>query len=75
MMPAFHSWSAFFAMGGYSFYVWLSLCVTLIALIGLWLSCTWQRKQLLHAIVLQQARQQRVRAAQQPKPPSTGESV
>jgi heme exporter protein D len=29
-----HSWSEFFAMGGYALYVWGSYAVTLVVLIG-----------------------------------------
>ncbi|MEG9453034.1 MAG: heme exporter protein CcmD, partial [Pantoea piersonii] len=32
MTPAFSSLSAFFAMGGYAFYVWLAVICTLISL-------------------------------------------
>ncbi|MBS2693627.1 heme exporter protein CcmD, partial [Salmonella enterica subsp. enterica serovar 1,4,[5],12:i:-] len=35
MNAAFDSWPAFFAMGGYAFYVWLAVAVTLISLLGL----------------------------------------
>ncbi len=61
MMPAFSSWSAFFAMGGYAFYVWLAVSMTLLTLLGLVMQTHWQRRQLLGDIRRQQARAQRVR--------------
>ncbi len=34
MNAAFSSWQAFFAMGGYAFYVWLAVAATLLSLLG-----------------------------------------
>ncbi|WP_286877149.1 MULTISPECIES: heme exporter protein CcmD [Pantoea] len=64
MSPAFTSWSEFFAMGGYAFFVWLSVACTLIPLLGLVLHTLLQRRCLLAEIRQRQAREQRVRAAQ-----------
>lgn len=61
MKPAFDSWAAFFAMGGYAFYVWLAVAATLLSLLGLWLHTLWQHKQLLADIQHRQAREQRIR--------------
>lgn len=65
MTPAFSSWQAFFAMGGYAFFVWLSVIVTLIALSALVLHTVLERRRLLTAIQQQQARDRRIRAAKQ----------
>ncbi|EAA4698189.1 heme exporter protein CcmD, partial [Salmonella enterica] len=32
MSPAFSSWSDFFAMGGYAFFVWLAVAMTVAPL-------------------------------------------
>lgn len=53
MSPAFSSWSDFFAMGGYAFFVWLAVAMTVAPLALL----------ALHT-VLQRAREARMRAAQ-----------
>ncbi|WP_145538824.1 heme exporter protein CcmD [Yersinia kristensenii] len=65
MNPAFHSWAAFFAMGGYAFYVWLAVAATLLSLLGLWVHTLWQHKQLLADIQRREAREQRIRQANQ----------
>lgn len=63
MSPAFASWAAFFAMGGYAFYVWLAALATLGSLITLIVHTLWQRRRLLAGIRRQQARAQRLRRA------------
>ncbi len=60
----FDSWSAFWAMGGYGFYVWLSFGVTILALVGLVISTRATRKSLLRAVKQKQARAARRKAAQ-----------
>ncbi|HEI9784802.1 TPA: heme exporter protein CcmD [Serratia marcescens] len=67
MNAAFDSWPAFFAMGGYAFSVWLAVAVTLISLLGLVAHTVWQRRQLLAEIGRRQARERRIRHAQQSK--------
>lgn len=62
MTPAFSSWQAFFAMGGYGFYVWLAVAFTLIPLAVLVVHTRWQRHRLLADIRQRQAREQRMRA-------------
>ncbi|HFZ8994884.1 TPA: heme exporter protein CcmD [Citrobacter freundii] len=63
MTSAFHSWSDFWHMGGYAFYVWLAVAVTLLPLLILvWHTC-WQRRALLADIRRQMARERRVMAA------------
>ncbi|EPT9749512.1 heme exporter protein CcmD [Yersinia enterocolitica] len=65
MNPAFNSWAAFFAMGGYAFYVWLAIAATVLSLLGLWIHTVWQHKQLLADIQRREAREQRIRQASQ----------
>ncbi|CAI0984433.1 heme exporter protein CcmD [Serratia quinivorans] len=67
MNAAFTSWQAFFAMGGYAFYVWLAVAVTLLSLLGLVAHTFWQRRQLLDEIGRRQARELRIRQSQQSK--------
>lgn len=77
MTPAFSSWTDFFHMGGYAFYVWLSVCMTLVALICLIGHTLMQRGQLLKQIRQRESRERRVRAAKQQKKAvsHTGEAV
>ena len=77
MTPAFASWSDFFAMGGYAFYVWLAVILTLIALFGLVLHTVLFRRRLLTEIRQRQSRERRIRAAKSKKAASgaAGESV
>ena len=49
MTPAFASWNEFFAMGGYAFFVWLAVVMTVIP----------------RGVAQQRAREARLRAAQQ----------
>lgn len=65
MSAAFNSWSAFFAMGGYAFYVWLAVAATLLPLLGLLIHTLWRRKQLLAEVRRQQSRERRIRQSQQ----------
>ncbi|EIX8224182.1 heme exporter protein CcmD [Salmonella enterica] len=61
MSPAFSSWSDFFAMGGYAFFVWLAVAMT-VALLAL--HTVLQRRAILRGVALQRAREARMRAAQ-----------
>lgn len=63
MTPAFSSLTAFLAMGGYAFYVWLACAVSLAALGLLTLHTLWQRRALFREVQRQQAREQRMAAA------------
>jgi heme exporter protein D len=71
MNTAFSSFAAFFAMGGYAFYVWLAVIVTFSSLLSLWLYTLWQHRQLLadlqrrkkRTIRMQQSRKMAVTAA------------
>jgi len=61
---AFASWSDFFAMGGYAFYVWLAVAMTLIPLAVLVAHTVMQHRAILRGIAQQRARETRLRAAQ-----------
>ncbi|EOZ7256969.1 heme exporter protein CcmD [Salmonella enterica subsp. enterica serovar Cerro] len=63
MSPAFSSWSDFFAMGGYAFFVWLAVAMTVAPLALLALHTVLQRRAILRGVA-QQAREARMRAAQ-----------
>ncbi len=61
MLDALHfsSWSAFWQMGGYGFFVWLSFGSTALLLVGLHLYSRWQRQHFirqLHAKIAREAR-------------------
>ncbi|MCI1677614.1 MAG: heme exporter protein CcmD [Ewingella americana] len=60
MNAAFSSWQAFFDMGGYAFYVWLSVAATLISLIALVVHTMVQRRQILADVRRRQAREKRI---------------
>lgn len=64
MNSAFTSWSDFFAMGGYAFYVWLAVAMTLIPLAILVVHTVTQHRAILRGIAQQRARETRLRAAQ-----------
>ena len=61
-MPELHfsSWNAFFAMGGYSLFVWLSFGVTFALLGLLWWFCQSGHRQILKDLEAKQARELRV---------------
>ncbi|MGK3141414.1 heme exporter protein CcmD [Pantoea sp. C2G6] len=67
MTPAFSSWHAFFAMGGYAFYVWLAVACTLLPIAGLTLHTWLLRRRLLAEIRQREARERRVRVAKTKK--------
>ncbi|POT59728.1 heme exporter protein CcmD [Citrobacter amalonaticus] len=64
MTSAFASWSDFFAMGGYAFYVWLAVAMTVIPMAILVVQSTMQHRAILRDIAQQRAREARMRAAQ-----------
>lgn len=64
MQSAFLSWQDFWAMGGYAFYVWLAVVSTLLPLLILVLYTRWQHGNLLREVKRQQARERRMKAAQ-----------
>lgn len=63
MHSAFATWQDFWAMGGYAFYVWLAVAVTVVPLLMLIFYTRWQRQALLREVGRQQARERRIRAA------------
>ncbi|WP_233980598.1 heme exporter protein CcmD [Pectobacterium versatile] len=65
MNIAFTSWQDFFAMGGYAFYVWLAVVLTLLPLSVLVGHTLLSRRTLLSDIRRQQAREQRKNTARQ----------
>lgn len=52
MRPAFDSWTAFLAMGGYGFYVWLALILTVLPLVGLLFYGYLQQRNIRRAIII-----------------------
>ncbi|HAU5606802.1 heme exporter protein CcmD [Citrobacter koseri] len=64
MTSAFASWSDFFAMGGYAFYVWLAVVMTVISLAALVVHTAMQHRVILRGVAQQRAREARMRAAQ-----------
>ncbi|WP_142501946.1 heme exporter protein CcmD [Klebsiella sp. 2680] len=67
MTPAFSSVTAFLAMGGYAFYVWLAVAATLAAFAFLTLHTVLQRRALFREVRRQLARKRRMRAARSSK--------
>lgn len=65
MTPAFASWNEFFAMGGYAFFVWLAVVMTVIPLVVLVVHSVMQHRAILRGVAQQRAREARLRAAQQ----------
>lgn len=65
MSPAFASFGEFLAMGGYAFYVWLAVGVTLLALLALAGHSLVQQRAILAEIRRFQARAARVRASRE----------
>lgn len=63
MTPAFASWHAFFAMGGYAFYVWLAVAAALLSLGALVAHTVWQRRRILADIRQRQSRERRRQAS------------
>jgi heme exporter protein D len=63
MTPAFSSVSAFFAMGGYAFYVWLAVVTTIVTLGLLTGHTLWQRRWILNDVRRQQLREHRFHKA------------
>ncbi|HHF7198233.1 TPA: heme exporter protein CcmD [Haemophilus influenzae] len=59
----FQTWSDFFNMGGYGFYVWLSYAVSLVAVIALIVQSVRQRKTVLQNVLREQQREERLQQA------------
>ena len=50
------SWSAFFNMGGYAFYVWTSYGIATLVLLWGVVKPLWQHRQILRSLVLKRQR-------------------
>jgi len=55
MTPAFASWNEFFAMGGYAFFVWLAVVMTVIPLVVLVVHSVMQHRAILRGVAQQLA--------------------
>ncbi|WP_436856558.1 heme exporter protein CcmD [Citrobacter tructae] len=64
MTPAFASWSEFFAMGGYAFYVWLAVAMSVIPMAVLVIHTATRHRAILRDVAQQRAREARMQAAQ-----------
>ena len=60
MTPAFASWNEFFAMGGYAFFVWLAVVMTVIPLVVLVVHSVMQHRAILRGVAQQRAREARI---------------
>ncbi|MFC6439396.1 heme exporter protein CcmD [Bowmanella sp. JS7-9] len=59
----FENWQAFFAMGGYGLFVWLSFGAFAALMLGSYVVLKVQRRNLLSAIRAEQARRKRIEAS------------
>lgn len=59
----FENWQAFFAMGGYGLFVWLSFGAFAVLMLGSYVVLKVQRRNLLSAIRAEQARRKRIEAS------------
>lgn len=57
----FESWSDFWNMGGYAFYVWLAFSVTIGAMLLLVIESKLERKKLKSQVLSEAARKERIR--------------
>ncbi|MCQ9123202.1 heme exporter protein CcmD [Rodentibacter caecimuris] len=53
----FQTWSDFFDMGGYGFYVWLSYGISLVAIVALIIQSLKQRKTILKNVLRETQRE------------------
>lgn len=60
MTPAFASWNEFFAMGGYAFFVWLAVVMTVIPLVVLVVHSVMQHRAILRGVAQQRGGVRRV---------------
>ena len=60
---AFDNLQQFIAMGGYGLYVWLSIGVTLVGIIGIALSNVLERRQLVRKVNAERQRRARIKDA------------
>lgn len=59
----FDSMNAFWAMGGYGLYVWLSFGLGFLCLALLWLDSVWSKRKLFKQVLTEQVRLARIKAA------------
>lgn len=59
----FQSWSDFFNMGGYGFYVWLSYGISLVTVVALIVQSVKQRKAVLRHVLREAQREARLQQA------------
>ena len=59
----FHTWSDFFNMGGYGFYVWLSYGISLVAIVALIVQTIKQHKTVLQSVLREAQREVRLQRA------------
>lgn len=57
----FQTWSDFFSMGGYGFYVWLSYGISFIAIVALIIQSIKQRKSVLRNVQREAQREARLK--------------
>ncbi|MBD3585436.1 heme exporter protein CcmD [Salinimonas sp. HHU 13199] len=72
MHMQFDSFSEFLAMGGYGFYVWLSIGVCLLCMVLLVIASKIEKRRLLKIIRKESARKERMRKARQAKRTTAG---
>ncbi len=60
---AFDSMSEFFAMGGYAFYVWLSVGICVLSIVLLIVVSVFNRRQLRLKVSVEIARRERIKKA------------
>lgn len=59
----FESWSAFWHMGGYGFFVWLAFAVSFAALLAILVESKYSQKLIRVEVLKEAARKQRVKAS------------
>ncbi|MCY7294402.1 heme exporter protein CcmD [Alteromonas sp. a30] len=59
----FSSFSAFFEMGGYAFYVWTSFAVTLLSIVLLFVEQKWRKNHIQQVAKKEKKRLERIKKA------------
>ena len=59
----FQTWNDFFNMGGYGFYVWLSYCISLVAIVALIVQTIKQHRTVLQSVLREVQREVRLQQA------------
>ena len=63
----FESWSAFFDMGGYGFFVWLAFGVSFLSLLIIYFESIYAKRALFSFAQQEFARKQRIKAVRKQK--------